>query len=431
MPPTMAEFRTVYASELMSAASRFLSKTVQHALADGWRKPDDFLRHFTPETILRSLADAHELRAELLVKAANVHEKLARKKSIQSGAEDLRLALEENLTDAPSVLSLLPPDECVRYLPAPQLWRFLFEEEFWTAAKGGPEHARAVTRMAFLLECALEQNLVTLSDVFDAIGFEQIAAYLSPERLRKLVTHAMTIARTGEALTEDQLLTIIPFPQLIAELPLALIWEAVIVRKVAVPSGFMASGGEMPAVQPPPADSALTEKSTEKEKPASAAAGAPPPSSSPQSSQVSGPDPAAGEARQAAVAKLTSIGRLPPSHESLATPILLSIESMYEELSALTSDDDREVCIRDSFPNEAHLRTALLALIELLDPTIDVHKPPISDAEADALVKVVLFEERQRQEQGQGARQRSSMRPPPLPTARGGAPARNIPPPRR
>jgi len=62
-----------------------------------------------------------------------------------------------------------------------------------------------------------------------------------------------------------------------------------------------------------------------------------------------------------------------------------------------------------------------LALIELLDPTIDVHKPPISDAEVDALVKVVLFEERQRQEQqGQGgSARRSSMRPPPLPTARG------------
>jgi hypothetical protein len=425
MPPTMAEFRTVYASELMSAASRFLSKTVQHALADGWRKPDDFLRHFPPETILRSLVDAHELRAELLVKAANVHEKLARKKSIESGAEDLRLALEEKLTDAPSVLSLLPPDECVRYLAAPQLWRFLFEEEFWTAPKGGPEHARAVTRMTFLLECAIEQSLVTLRDVFDAVGFEQIAAYLPPERLRKLMTHAMTIGRTGEALTEDQLLTVIPFPQLIGELPLALIWEAVIVRKVAVPSGFMASSGEMPAVQPPPADAA----SADKDKPASVAGGAPPPSSSPQSSST--PDAAAGEARQAAVAKLTSIGRLPPSHESLATPILLSIESMYEELASLTSDDDREVCIRDSFPNEAHLRTALLALIELLDPTIDVHKPPISDAEADALVKVVLFEERQRQEQGQGARQRSSLRPPPLPTARGGAPARNIPPPRR
>ncbi|MBN1611216.1 MAG: hypothetical protein JW940_31580 [Polyangiaceae bacterium] len=424
----MAEFRTVYASELMSAASRFLSKTVQHALADGWRKPDDFLRHFTPETILRSLADAHELRAELLVKAANVHEKLARKKSIESGAEDLRLALEEKLTDPPSVLSLLPPDECVRYLAAPQLWRFLFEEEFWTAAKGGPEHARAVTRMTFLLECALEQNLVTLRDLFDAIGFEQIAAYLPPERLRKLMTHAMTIARSGEALTEDQLLTIIPFTQLVGELPLALIWEAVVVRKVAVPSGFVASGGELPVVQPPPAEGTPAEK----DKPASAAGGASPPPSSPQSSST--PDAAAGEARQAAVAKLTSIGRLPPSHESLATPILLSIESMYEELNSLTSDDDREVCIRDSFPNEGHLRTALLALIELLDPTIDVHKPPISDAEADALVKVVLFEERQRQEQGQGARQRSSMRPPPLPTARGGAPgapARNIPPPRR
>ena len=114
--------------------------------------------------------------------------------------------------------------------------------------------------------------------------------------------------------------------------------------------------------------------------------------------------------------KLTEIERLPPSHQSLSTPIILSIESMYAELLTIDDDDEREACIEESFPNENHLKTAMLALIELLDPSIDVHKPPISDAEADALVKVVAFEERQRHEKSNG--RRSSVRPPPLPGRR-------------
>ena len=65
-----------------------------------------------------------------------------------------------------------------------------------------------------------------------------------------------------------------------------------------------------------------------------------------------------------------------------------------------TNDEQREACIRESFPNENHLRTALLALIELLDPNIDTRDPVIRDGDIDSLIKVVLFEERQRYEQG-------------------------------
>jgi hypothetical protein len=133
------------------------------------------------------------------------------------------------------------------------------------------------------------------------------------------------------------------------------------------------------------------------------------------------------EARRKVVERLNALGRLPPRHDDLSTPMLLSIESMYADLLTASTDEAREMCIRDSFPNESHLTTALLALIELLDPSIDVNDPVIRDADADSLIKVVLFEERRRYEQGRspaaappppGSARRSV--PPPLPGGRNG-----------
>jgi hypothetical protein len=113
---------------------------------------------------------------------------------------------------------------------------------------------------------------------------------------------------------------------------------------------------------------------------------------------VSAELPVVAEARKRAMEKLSAIQRLPQRHDALSTSILLSIESMYSELLGATTDDARENCIRDAFPNQRHLATAMLALIEMLDPTIDVNEPVIKDADVDSLIKVVLFEERHRYE---------------------------------
>jgi hypothetical protein len=125
----------------------------------------------------------------------------------------------------------------------------------------------------------------------------------------------------------------------------------------------------------------------------------------------------ADEARVRAVQRLKEIDRLPPHQEDLSTPILLSIESMYEDLLQASSDEERSECIRESFPNDAQLRTAMFALAELLEPGIDVTKPPICDVDTDALVKLVVFEERKRKD-GDSSMRRSSVRPPPLPVGR-------------
>jgi hypothetical protein len=132
------------------------------------------------------------------------------------------------------------------------------------------------------------------------------------------------------------------------------------------------------------------------------------------------------EGRRRVVERLRLIDRLPPSFEDISTPVLLSIESMYADLWATSDDDEREASIRESFPNETLLRTAMLAMIELLDPSVDTHDPIIRDADVAGLIKIVLFEERRRRDNspasprkpvGTPASQSRSRRsvPPPLP----------------
>src|SRR5690349_13354845 len=118
-------------SNLPTGRERFLSGVLQYALAEGWRSPNDFLRHFSPRTLINCLADDDELRVRVLTTTTRVNERLAARKTPASAAEDISLALEEGITDAEALLGLIPPDERVRYLDAGKLWAFLSEVEFW------------------------------------------------------------------------------------------------------------------------------------------------------------------------------------------------------------------------------------------------------------------------------------------------------------
>ncbi len=437
-----------FTSSLGKPSDRFLSKVLQHSITEKWRTPEAFLKHFPPAAIMRALAGADALRGTILVRAANVHEKLARKKSIESASEDLQLALQEGVTTAPEVMELFPPDEQVRYLAATDLWNYVFEQPFWLE-KSGPERERATARMVFLLEAALGEKLLTLQKIADGMTFDGIARHLPADTLRRVLVHAMTQARDGKPLSESSLLEVVPLDKLTALVPLSKTWEGVFTDRLAVECGFVAkpaappvgeaalasdgapTGSEAAAEpsldqpQPSQEDEAWSDaEEVEDEEPApQRLSGAPPKPPSALASPPPPPPSGAGEvadaedaARQKAINKLTEIGRLPPSYQALSTPILLSIESMYADILDVDDDEEREAGIIDSFPNESHLRTSMLALIELLDPSIDVHKPPISDADAESLVKVVAFEERQRRDRGEG--RRGSVRPPPPPSGR-------------
>jgi hypothetical protein len=442
-----------FKSELKTGAERYLAKVMVSAFTDGWRKPEDFLRHFKPGDIMQRLEKAPDLRAAMLIKAAGVHERIVRKKSTASASEDLRIALDEGLTTPGDIVQLFPADDRVRYLERTKLWSFLTEEHFWAADAGVPA-AQAVGRMTFLLETALSESLLSLQDVMDGITFETISARLPLKELQRVVKFALEAGRKKAPLTEENLLEVVPLKDLLGHIPLDHVYKRVLMAKLAQPAGFVGSGvGEEAWPEDEPADlgeEAVRAASAQKEpeKASDAKRGAPPKPAKtdakeaeetvtddeleevpvPSANAGSTRPPAEEEARRKVADRLAAINRLPPRHNDLSTPILLSIESMYAELLTAPTDEAREMCIRDSFPNEAHLSTALLALIELLDPSIDVNDPVIRDADAESLIKVVLFEERRRYEQanpsgrGPAAPPPGSKRsaPPPLPGARNG-----------
>jgi hypothetical protein len=436
-----------FKSELKTGAERYLAKVMVSALTDGWRKPDDFLRHFKPQDLMQRLEKAPDVRATILIKAAGVHERIVRKKSTASAAEDLRIALDEGLTTPADILDLFPADDRVRYLERTKLWAFVTEEHFWAA--GSPAAGQAVGRMTFLLEAALAESLLSLQDFMDGVTFETISARLPQKELQRVVKAALEAGRKKQPLTEESLLDIISLKDLLGYVPLDHVYKRVIVAKLAQPAGFIGSGvgeeawpedepadiGEE-AVQAAEKDSPKAEKDSKKgapPKPSKAEAKEEETVTDDELEEVPAPSggvgstrpPAEEEARRKVGERLSAINRLPPRHGDLSTPILLSIESMYAELLSASTDEAREMCIRDSFPNEAHLSTALLALIELLDPSIDVNDPVIRDADAESLIKVVLFEERRRYEQANPAGRGPGAAP--APPGSGGK--RSVPPP--
>jgi hypothetical protein len=470
-----------FKSKLEGAAERYLAQQIVFALENGWRTPEDFLAHFGPRDILQALSGADELRSEILVGAAGVHQRLATRKSVESGAEDLQLALDEGLTSPTQVLALFPPDDRVRYLDARKLWSFLTEHELSFTLPPDTERGRAAGRIAFMVQDALDEGLITIQDFADGVAFEEMAKRLPVSDLQRLVSHALARGRAGIAFTEERMLEVIPLPALIANLPLDHVYNQVVVGKVARPALFVtddeASAFEAPAAafEAPPAapEKSPTPAELPSEKPMAAPVAArsapvsppPLPKSAPppkpakrkkpsrpetdlaggdvdidimveesldiSATESSSAEPLAAsatsspqeQARRRVTQKLEQIGRLPPSHERLALAILMSIESMYAELHGISSDEARETYITDSFANESHLRTAMLALIELLDPKIDLTDPVILEADVDSLVKVVLFEERQRATPTRGG---PSAVPPPPGTARRTV---NVPPP--
>ena len=436
-----------FKSSLKSASERFLSQTVVHALERGFRTPDDFLRHFRPADLMQGLEGAPDLRAKILIEGAGVHEKIARKKSTTSAAEDLKLALDEGVTNSAQLLTLLPPDDRIRYLDHKKLWAFTTEDEFWSPLNAEADVDRALSRVVFLLDNALKENLLTLQVLTDGITFDSISTRLPLKELQKLVRHALKLGREKKPLSEAELLESVPLKTLIGFIPLEHVYNNVLVEKVAKPAGFVGGDGwDSPRPPSEKAEAKVEAPKVEAPKVEEQRKSVPPPKPSPVAAAPKREDsmadveddvdaliqstrpPAEEEARKKVVDKLTGLNRLPPRHDSLTTPILLSIESMYSELLGASTDEAREGCIRDSFPNQQQLTTALLALIELLDPTIDINDPVIKDADVDSLIKVVLFEERHRYEM-QHPSARPAPGPAPLPPPTPGRKASIAPPP--
>jgi hypothetical protein len=258
-----------FVSKLGEGRERFLAHVIEHGLEVGLRSPEDFIRHFPPSAIMMGLKNQPALRAQILVLTVGVKQKIAIRKSAESAAEDLQIALDEGETDAESIVAILAPDDRIRYLPAQALWAYAIEPEFWKATPSkGPEFERARTHIAFMLERALTDKLVTHRDIVEGVTVEELATRLPRSEMGKLVKRALENAGKKAPFTEVDLLSALPLAELVKHIPLAHIWENVVLPRVAQKHGYLAAPGASATAGAAPAERATAAEKAGAEKPA-------------------------------------------------------------------------------------------------------------------------------------------------------------------
>jgi hypothetical protein len=226
-------------SQLSKGRERFLAHVIEHGFEVGRRSPEDFVRHFPPTLIMEGLKDQAKLRAEILVQATGVKEKVAIKKSWESCADDLQIALDENETTASAVMKIFQLDDRVRYLDHKALWAYVTEGEFWKISPSRQkEYAAAKSHMAFMLARALDDKLVSHQDIVEGITVEELASRLPKSELGKIIKGALECGKRNAPFTETDLLGSMPPDVLVNYMPLFQVWDAIIEPKIAIEHGY-------------------------------------------------------------------------------------------------------------------------------------------------------------------------------------------------
>jgi hypothetical protein len=226
-------------STLGKGRERFLAHVIEHGFEVGRRTPEDFVRHFPPTLIMEGLKDNAKLRAEILVQATGVKEKVAIKKTWESCADDLQIALDEGETDASAIMKIIQLDDRVRYLDHKALWSYVTEGEFWKISPSRQkEYAAAKSHIAFMLGRALDDKLVTHADIVEGITVEELASRLPKSELGKIIKGALDCGKRNAPFTETDLLGSMPPDVLVNYMPLFQVWDAIIDPKIAIEHGY-------------------------------------------------------------------------------------------------------------------------------------------------------------------------------------------------
>lgn len=394
----------MYESQLDTPADRFLSLCLQHAVTESWLSAEDFNQEFPATVLMAALESDDELRAQLLVEAAGVHEKIAARKSIAAAAEDLQLALDEGLCTAETILEIVNIDDHVHFLDKQQLWSFLIHDKFWDQAS-----ERARERMLFVINTALDQELINLPRLIRAINPAEFARLLPKNVIEEAFTAALQSGLDGRAFGADPFVALVPLTTWLQHVPLPHIWgkvieaEVIVAAKLATPGAQSAneaqskeqSNAKEQAAKPAqPAKHPQSPKESPSAKKADGSVSGAVQQSHAESKPVVPANPAEAEARDQAIFELEQIDRLPRRADYLSTPVLLALEAMYAEFFELETEEEQAECIREAFPNQKLLEEGLLALAETLDPRLSEEQLRSRGADAAGLIQLVLFEER-------------------------------------
>jgi hypothetical protein len=185
--------------------------------------------HFPPEAIMEALRNEHELRVNILVAAGLVQpdkRKTAMRWQPADAARDLTEALRFGDTDERTILEAFPRDERVRTLDRRRVWAFVTENKFWArTGVDGELFERANRFVTFVVDCAIENALVTHHEVVDALNLEQMIKRLPNELLGRAV---MAADMLDAKFSRRALLTVWPPDVLVGHMGLNTVWEKVI-----------------------------------------------------------------------------------------------------------------------------------------------------------------------------------------------------------
>lgn len=223
-----------FESELPQGPQRFLAYVIEHALSVGQRTANDFIRFFPPAAIMHGLRDQAALRANIMVIATGLRPKIALKKSAEACAEDLQIALEEAEADAETVVTLFDPDDRVRYLDPVKLWSFVTEGDFWKTSRTNDEaYGRAKKLVAYMIDRALVDGLLTHRDILEGISVHELAKLLPREAIGNVIAAALAAGRSAKPFVDRDLLAEVPPSILVEHVPLSVLWEGIVVPRIA------------------------------------------------------------------------------------------------------------------------------------------------------------------------------------------------------
>lgn len=229
-----------FASKLEKPVQRFLAHVIEHGFQVGRRTAADFTRNFPARALMGALERRPDLRADILVPATGINHKVALRKSSESSGEDLQIALDEGVSTPGDVVKLFRPDDRVRYLDNQKLWSFVIEGEFWKTDKSkGATFDRAKEHIAFMLDRALADGLISHSDLIGGVSVDTLAQSLPRKKLGDIINAALAMGRDKKAFTERDLFGAAAAAVLVEDVSLLHIWETVIVPKIAEGHGLV------------------------------------------------------------------------------------------------------------------------------------------------------------------------------------------------
>jgi hypothetical protein len=227
-----------FVSKLGEGRAAFLAEFCQYCLAVQERSPEDFIRHFSCERIMKSLENEPKKRAAILVAATATHEKIAPKMSATAAGETLQIALDEELTSAGQVVELFQPDDRQRHLEDAELWAFATEGEPWKIKKASPDFSRAQGVVGYGLERALHHKLLDAKALVSALTVLKLTQRLPAEQLAKIIEGSLD---KPQKFSHQHLIDLVQPGILLQYLPLDYVWQRVVEPLIADQHGYAKS----------------------------------------------------------------------------------------------------------------------------------------------------------------------------------------------